>query len=609
MPLSRALAQELRETFDDLTSPWRRLPDVSLVLNAPEAARQISLQQLRKFFDKGPSNLTEAFAGITLWVLVLWILAPGLKVVAWGFCMYSFLAAALIMSHRYARLQPADDALRPWEVARGRLSTLQGLCWGCVWFLFPAQARAYAPYAATGLLLVIAGSLSMQASYRPAVSWLSVPCAALTCLALVASGTVLDVTIGLGFAAAVGLMIRLGRVQNALITQSMQVAQERVLLLEELEGQRAAAQQANEAKTRFLAAVSHDLRQPMHSIALLSGALQRPKGVQADALRQIGASVQVMDDMLTALLDVSKLDDGALPLQLAPLSLGALFERIELQFAAQALAKGLAFEVRACSQEIVSDSYQLQRMLGNLVANAIRYTQRGKIVVRCRTRGEFAWLQVWDSGVGVAREDRKRIFEEFVQLEPGRQLGDSGSGLGLSIVRMLAQRLHYPLVLRSRPGQGSMFAVAVPVHSPTGAEATALTGHAALAGLLRGQLALLIDDDVAALRSMRLLLEAFHCHVLSASCVASAIAAVQGSLRTPDFLISDFRLSDGNTGLDAIAQVRDTLGETVPALLVTAEPAAARVLARPQGITVLPKPLQTQSLAIALRHALGAVND
>jgi signal transduction histidine kinase/ActR/RegA family two-component response regulator len=602
VPWRRAVAQGVRETVAHVLSPWRSQAQASPAIDGSEFSRAISSRQLRALFDKKPSDLIANLAGSTLCVIAWALLSPGPAVVVWGACRYALVGAGWWLLRQYASAQPADDALGPWEARQGRLAILQSILWGSVWFCLPATAVAYTPYVATVLFLVMAGSMSRFVGHRPALSWWAVPCTALTCVGLLALGSVHDAVIGVGFVVAMAFMVRLGRVQNALITRSLLVAEERVLLLAQLEGQRAAAHRANEAKTRFLAAVSHDLRQPMHAISLLSGALRQPSGEQAEALGQIGASVQAMDDMLAALLEVSRLDDGALPLQVAPLAVGPLLERLALQFAAPAQAKGLALEVRPVPGRIRSDAYQLQRILANLVANAIRYTPSGRVLVRCRVRANVAWLQVWDSGLGIGREDRERVFEEFVQLAPAQRHGTDGPGLGLglSLVRRLAQRLGHPVVLRSRPGRGSVFAIGVPLDDTVAHQ----EDEAALTALLAGQLVLLIDDDAAVRKGMGLLLGAFGCHVLTACSTASALEAVQESLRTPDIIVSDFWLGGDDTGLAAIAQVRALVGERLPALLMTAALPAARAAAQPHGITVLAKPLRVHSLAPALAHAL-----
>jgi CheY-like chemotaxis protein len=244
--------------------------------------------------------------------------------------------------------------------------------------------------------------------------------------------------------------------------------------------------------------------------------------------------------------------------------------------------------------------------MANLVANAIRYTDAGHVIVRCRLRGTMAWLQVWDSGRGIAPQDRQRIFEEFVQLDHTRSLGAEGLGLGLAIVHRVTQRLGHRVVLRSRPGRGSLFSIGVPLSGPVGPGAPHRSAEGQLAALLRGQLILLIDDDPVVLRSMQALLEAFECHVLTACSLHEAMQAVDDSLRTPDMVISDFRLGESCTGLDAIAQIRDRIGEAIPAMLVTADVGMARTAAHPHGIPVLAKPLQAGTLAAELGRALAA---
>jgi two-component system, sensor histidine kinase len=351
-----------------------------------------------------------------------------------------------------------------------------------------------------------------------------------------------------------------------------------------------------------LASVSHDLRQPLHSIALLTGAFQREGAINGVMAGQINASVQAADQMLSALLEVSRLDSGTLPLRLGPLSMEVLLADVAQQFSAQARRQGLSLQFRQTDTWVRSDAYQVRRVLANLVSNAIRYTSQGGVLVRCRTRGGRVWLQVWDSGVGIARADRQRIFDEFVQVS-GAVQGGKGLGLGLSIVHKVAQRLGHPLVLRSRVGRGSLFAIGLA--RLDGAVAQELnTDWAALTQLLEGQSVLLIDDDPGVLRSLQMMLQACQCHVLAADSTTRALALVGQSLCTPDLIISDFHLGEDENGLEAIAQVRALVGESIPAVLVSAHPAAARQAAG-STMEVLAKPWGQPDLVAALRRALA----
>ncbi|XVJ68813.1 MAG: response regulator [Rhizobacter sp.] len=412
----------------------------------------------------------------------------------------------------------------------------------------------------------------------------------------------------MAFLVGVALLIRLAYLQNTLISRSLHDAEERLALLSELEVRRAEAQHASQAKTRFLAAVSHDLRQPMHSISLLTKALARRVDADMVVHRQISASVQAMDDMLDGLLEVSKLDIGDLPLRVGPVHVPALLARLQLQFQAQAQEKGLSLTVQAAASWAYSDADELHRLLANLVSNAVRYTSQGHVLIRVRERGASLWLQVWDSGLGIARRDRLRIFDEFVQISPLKSglAQASGTGLGLSIVQRVAQRLDHRVVVRSRPGRGSLFAVCVPRVNAPGVTDDAVLGDRALDHYLTGLLILLIEDDVAVRQSMRLLLLSFSCHVLEADSTRSALAVVDSTLRTPDLIITDYRLSDADSGLNAIVKVREAVDETIPALLITAERQPPHDAAARLGVPVLSKPLNTRALTIALSGLLGS---
>lgn len=603
------LSAAVHETAADFLAPWQREPALARVPAPPEVARRIALHQFRTQVNQFAANVWSAGAGLLIWAFVLWHFEAEAPAWIWlaAALLHVFVMAGVL--GRFRLRAPPDEDIPGWIALCGRMNLSMNVLWGLLGFVLPPGMAVFSPYLAIALLLVMSSELSLYAVYRPSIAWV-LPGPLLMALYLVMQGRVLDGGIALGLLIATGLLIRLARLQNTLMTQAQVLAEERVALLAELEDQRAAAQRANEDKTRFLAMVSHDLRQPMHSISLLTGALRDRSGARGDTgdgeiVGQIVASVQAMDEMLGALMDVSRLDDGTLPLQVGPLSLKPLLFGTALQFAAQAGAKGLSFQVDPGAAVVLSDAYQLQRVVANLVANAIRYTTHGSVRVRCRRRGSRVWLQVWDTGVGIARADRQRIFDEFVQVESTDGHRSTGLGLGLAIVNRVAQRLGHPVVVRSRPGRGSMFAIGVPLDTQAGQASATEVDLASLSRGLEGQLVLLIDDDAAVLAGMKAWLTHFDCHVLAATSVAQALSALDEARCSPDLILSDYRLV-GDTGLAAIRRVRAHVNEATPALLVTAEADAVRALAREQGIEVLGKPLQVHALAAALDRALRA---
>lgn len=554
-------------------------------------AREIADRQFMAMTRDLPANLVATGIGVLLWLVAMGSVAPSSYLVLWGLWAGGTVVVAGFSYARFVRSPLTGEALVAWKVSFRRGLIVVGLMWGCVMFV-PAPAHVV-PYMAIGMLLVIAGSVSLFATDRAGISLIAAPCALLTSTSLVLDDHVLGVTTGVGFVVAVALLIRLSRVHNTSMTRAMLVAEERKALLEELNTQRRNAEHASAAKTQFLAAVSHDLRQPMHSISLLVAAARQRGKAEADVVEQIGASVQSMDNLLAALLEVSRLDAGAVALQLGAFPMADVLEQVRLKFEPQARAKGLGLEVSTPPVRVHSDFFQLERIVSNLVANAIRYTPRGGVRLRCRVRGKTVWVQVWDSGIGIARQHRHKVFEEFFQVSRAARTGKQGLGLGLSIVQRTAHRLNHAVRVRSREGKGSMFEVAIPV------AAAEEPGAVQLAPLLDGRLVLVIDDDYNASKSMATLLETFNSHVLSARSVDEALEVVHASLRLPDLIISDYRLADGQTGIDAIEQVRALAEEAVPALIVTAE---SRNGLQAADIPVLPKPLRTDALALALKH-------
>jgi two-component system, sensor histidine kinase len=268
------------------------------------------------------------------------------------------------------------------------------------------------------------------------LAWLGLACGIMA-LYLLSQGGVLNLLMGLGLLLTGLAIVHSARVHSRLLAQASRIETERAALRTELSERQAMTVK----ETRLLAAVCHDLRQPIYSIALLTGAFQR-----------IGAADG-------GLLEAARLNSST-PDKLGTASMKQLLTDIALQFSVQACSRGLTFQVKPSDIWAQTDEGQVRRILANLVSNAIRYTpQGGSIVVRCRLRGDRVWLQVWDTGVGIAKADRQRIFDEFVQVDGPVVTGRKGLGLGLSIAHQLAQRLGHPLVLRSRPGRGSLFAI------------------------------------------------------------------------------------------------------------------------------------------------------
>jgi signal transduction histidine kinase len=361
------------------------------------------------------------------------------------------------------------------------------------------------------------------------------------------------------------------------------------------------ADRSNVAKSRFLAAASHDLRQPLHALGLFAGALEdRVREPEAGELvSKIQDSTRALEEMFDALLDVSRLDAGVMDVQVTDVSLLPLLQRLEAEFTPQAQRKGLRLRVMPSRLAVRSDPVLLSRILQNLVSNAIRYTDRGRIVVGCRRRGGQIRLEVADSGRGIAPERRREIFEEFHRVEPDPARTGEGLGLGLSIVERLARLLDHRIDVDSTPGRGSVFTITVPRASRV---AQASEHPAPPAPLhLGGISVLVVDDDATVLDATRRQLERWGCQVRAAPSAVEACDPEGLAAASPDVIVADYQLAGGATGIEAIAAIRVMLGRPVPAVLVTgATSPDALGAARAGGFPLLHKPLAPAKLRAAL---------
>jgi Na+/proline symporter/signal transduction histidine kinase len=374
----------------------------------------------------------------------------------------------------------------------------------------------------------------------------------------------------------------------------------------ELARAKTTAEAANLSKTRFLAAASHDILQPLNAARLYATSLAESasaarKREQSELAQNVDASLEAVEDILGALLDISRLDAGATKPEIAAFPINEALRQLEIEFLPMAQAKGLKLTFVTSSLVVRSDRRMMRRLLQNLVSNAIKYTPRGRVLVGCRRRHGGCAIEVWDTGLGIPASKQRTVFEEFQRLDQGVRSA-RGLGLGLSIVERLARVLDHPIVLRSKPGEGSMFRVTASIgkipQAPPREERRA-RGSSRLDEPLTGLVVLAIDNEPRVLDGMRVLLEKWGCRVLPASSLGEATLAVRVGER-PDVIVADYHLDEGN-GVAAIAALRLEYDATAPAILITADrgPEAREAAAR-EDIALLHKPLRPAALRALL---------
>jgi signal transduction histidine kinase len=522
----------------------------------------------------------------------------------WAALLLACMAFHLEVCRRYRRVDDPDPA--HWTQMFVVAALFEGLTWGAGAFLFASSEQFHRQLVmlvlCSGIVASTAFVLStnlrpFRAFFYPAilpqvVVQLLFPYPLHELALFMTVAFVVSITVATETANAQVLDVLRLRFRNEALAEALAVAKDR-------------AEQANLAKSRFLAAASHDLRQPMHALGLFVGALQG-RAMDAEAQRLVGyidGSVKALDDQFAALLDVSRLDAGVVEPVYAAIHVQTLLERVCRDHAGQAQARGVRFRQVETSAVVRSDPVLLERMVRNLVANAVRYTERGRVLVGCRRQQGVLVIEVWDTGCGIPLAEQSRVFEEFYQAEGRVRDRAEGLGLGLAIVRRIAALVGVGLSFESMPGRGSVFRLRVPL-----GEDDAGTVPEPAPEPVMGQgsgLVFVIDDEPAIRGAMSSLLTSWGYRVRVAESAAALLQGLPADAQAPDLVISDFRLQAGEDGISAIRAVHARFGLSIPALLITGDTAPERIVeARAGGFPLLHKPLPNGRLRAVIGNLL-----
>jgi signal transduction histidine kinase/CheY-like chemotaxis protein len=517
-------------------------------------------------------------------------------IVAWLVFIVAVILARVGLILVFLRVRPARERYRDWGRYYRALAWVNGFAWGL-------PAHALDPRDPTVLFfytLVIGGFV---AGAIPGLSFDMKAFYGFSCLAALPVIVTL-LTFDEEWLRIIGVLSLLFLVIN---TASARISWQRIrrqILLEyenqqlvaHLQAEKERAERANEVKTRFLAAASHDLRQPLNAIGLFVDALDAR--ISFPEVRRImdnlQASTQSLKGLLNAMLDISRLDAGALRADIVDFRLQPLLDELEHEFGPQAQNKGLSLRIRPCDAWVRSDPIMLGRVLRNLLSNAIRYSSSGGVLLGCRRRGEGIRIDVCDTGAGIPTSELEHVFEEFYQLENPERDRDKGLGLGLAIVRRLTSLLNHELNVRSRIGRGSVFSVTI-ARARTVAQplSSAPEYHEDMAGTL----IVVIDDDAPIRTGMDEVLRSWGCKTILADSADSALQQIADEPRMPDLIIADYRLREGKTGVQGIERISTRVGRRIPAIIVTGDIAPERVAeAKLAGYRLLHKPVSAASL-------------
>jgi two-component system, sensor histidine kinase len=540
---------------------------------------------VRSTFGFNRTTLAGHAIGAIIVEMMFAEVAPRSLRIVWGVAFALVWLGRAWLAVRFARDEPTTTAgllsrLRIWQA--GVLAS--GVLWGAAAWFFSAYGSgshqlalvlvvytfcvACVPILAPQFRLFL---LFVLLVFVPAIARIALQDATLNWQVALVMAVAMSMTILLGrnyresFDNVVGLKLR----TEAL---AVQLGAEKAVA----DAARYEAEVANRAKTQFFTAASHDLRQPLHAMGLFAEALRARthEPEVAQLVNSINESVDALEGLFSELLDITRIDSGGVEVNPENFELAEIFRKVRLHFEPAAFEKGLALRIRGGQHVALADPLLVERIVRNLLSNAIRYTSDGSVLVSCRRRGQRLLLQVWDTGPGISASERARVFEEFYQV-PGTAAVTAeqkkGLGLGLAIVKRLVELMAAPLTLRSEPGRGSVFTIELPLGTTPRAARRTLPGKGPIDITLDGRLIVIVEDEPAVREGLEVLLTGWGAGIVALDSVAATeawVAAADGA-SAPALIIADYRLENGETGVAAIAAVRQRFGASVPAIVVT----------------------------------------
>lgn len=558
---------------------------------APGQARVDDAGHVRALFVQSPASLTGNLIGAVLIAAIFWPLAGHGFMLAWLGAAAALWLLRLAHYLRFVKQRDADDAtLQQWRGSWCALVLAQGSMWGVAAWLFWGLGT---PYHQLSLILIVysycLGSVQLLATqWRVFLVFITVVLTPLIVRIATDSQEPWHLQLALILALLFCITVLMGRTYGSALgdaitlkTRTDELAAQLRVEMHEAEEARRDAESASRAKTQFFAAASHDLRQPLHAMGLFAEALrQRSHDPEvASLVNSINESVDALEGLFSELLDITRIDTGGVDVNPAPVGMRELFGRLRLHFEPVAFEKGLMLSFAGERHVAQADPVLLERVLCNLVSNAIRYTEDGGVLVSCRAWRGGLRLQVWDSGIGISEASLPRIFDEFYQAHSNRPLEPhhrKGLGLGLAIVKRLTELMGSAVAVRSRVGKGTVFSMEVPVgrlsRRVDGAGAGSMAGTKAPLGLtLQGRFIVVVEDEAAVREGLVVLLQAWGAQV-SAFDTVDAVRAwlADPQAQAPDLLLVDYRLPQGTTGIEALTALRRRwTPRPLPAIVIT----------------------------------------
>lgn len=589
-------------------------------------SREVEARQIQIAFLASTKNLMAGILAAMLTAFGVWTipsraanepLAPFLLL--WTAALLCILVRGIWLTEKFNRAGASGDTLIHLGRRLAGNGFMAGSLWGSSSFLLLVLGDIQQASVLISMIgLVIMGGAGAQAQYgRLVTAFVSATTMFFVCgMAInpdippfMLVGFILYGVVALGFAAEQKISVQEVIELNL---QNERLLREARAAMEALASAKNVAEKANSAKTRFLAATSHDLRQPVHALSLYIAHLHscRDQREFMETLRMADSAMRAMKDLLDAVLDLSRISLGTFIPSVSSFDLGNILQRVDLRLRPLADAKNIALVIDDFKGSTRSDPVLLERILCNVVSNAISYTAMGRITMRIRQRRQCISIQVVDTGIGIPKHEQVQVFEEFYQLQNPERDREKGLGLGLAIVAQLSALLSHPIALRSRVGRGTIFRINLPLS--TDIVETIPARRMSEQYDLSNCLVLVIDDDRLGLDSIVRTLKDMGCRITAASGGAEALEAIEGEGEVPDMIVTDYRLRLGETGIDVIRMLRQAMqGDAaaqpaIPALIISGDTSPEEVAAMTQaGLPMLYKPVDPGLLRATIHTLLA----
>ncbi len=567
------------------------------------APPHILVEQLRLIYASTTASIAPMFPAVVLLIFTLYDSTNLQALLLWALVLAIINIYLVVDARAHLRRGIAPDRAPALVVRLMVLMALGGLAWGLLaWVALGKTTLAGSVLVIAVLAGILGGAVGLLSPLQPVFAALALLLVGTTVARLWQLNDPAYHAFGVISLMYMGVLVEQSRTSSRAVRAAIQLSFDNVELLAQADAARHEAEQSNTAKSRFLAAASHDLRQPIHAQGLFLEVLSNTplSAQQRELVNNVRDCRNASTQMLNVLLDFSRIEANVIEPQVHPFRMQLLLNKLEREFGPQADAKGLAYRSRDTWLVVQSDPQLVELVLRNFIANAIRYTERGGVLVTCRPRGGQALLQVWDTGIGIAPSQQQEVFREFHQLANPERDNRKGLGLGLAIADGLARTMGHTLTLRSTEGRGSVFSLALPVSSePLPAAQAISAGRATAVFRLPDLRVLLIDDEPTIRTGMYHLLRSWGCVCEAVESIDEALALAPAF--APQVLVSDYRLRQQRTGAQAVAALRGLLGPDLPCLIITGDTAPERLReAMASGVPLLHKPVVPQQLYEAL---------